>query len=1043
MKRGSSASSSSGAESGEEKEVGERLQPVRKAVRRQEDPLLSALDRVSGIPLELNRGDPIIHIPGVEARRGQPVPQDDGLLRDARTGKVTQGDDEIGYNPTWSADWFARIKDMMDAEDFEFLQLLAGALKKTPEQLLDLDTLLLQQRTSRDLADARKVELEQLKRGVNERIDDLRKAQAFLDELRATRVSEETGLVQPAQRLLQQDGLGALLRIDRGGLLYPYYLRWQYEFIAKRIGDAGPSTPPVVDALSHDDISRMVFIADTDFALGLMPAGAHNLITAEVVIADDGFYKTLHGSEALRDQFRQYVTTRDFNRILNGGATIHGGPPLVLFEYLDDIVRQATRLGYGHLPGLSPLALSLSGLNAEAESGVSIPQDDVQSPIQENLRFPWFFAHAPAFSTPFYWRQAEVRSGPRNPARLPAERDPPAPASLTNYPSVTNTRALRAARFLYGSGVTTTTLRSVTSASRSVVTGTSPAKQIDLNPGGSRVARLFAGSSPASITKSVMAYLIDGVPPPGFATEPAVQYALRRFVPTRRDYSLICDAVDILLGPLLIRGFESLFASSPIFAVPATPLPNEIGQRVVALKTVLGQAGGVAAAFDPLRFFYTTEARPVMGSLQLGDMLAYVRFNTPAIVTPNAATLWGAGRVKAVDDAVKVANASPITVDADARDARYSDQLWSGLATALGAGLAPDKWRVITAIVGGVGQPPNEATKRQFESSDPQVVRDVVFPILFEGWFSALVAQLGRDHPLTLGASYWPLQTRAIPIPAVEARDKLDQKLLGRLGSASPEMYDKAQGTSWSKADFGAPTPDKLRFLQQMCPIAVLPLMADVLVALYGQDSALLAEIQAADKIVRNLQRTVEEVSDARVQLQKLQVRPHPLLSALFGSHRAPEQDESKNIHLAARRLWTPSARHMLRPEISGQIPLNQFAQHLLDTSIEMCIDWAERAGLPRAPTMPELTGRTSTKLRRAFIDLCAWVEQRQGLDHPGQYKKDKEYEIEPAVAIQRRRQMLNALVAFLGPPRAGVRLPAGAGAHVSLAPPPATFVIL
>jgi hypothetical protein len=108
----------------------------------------------------------------------------------------------------------------------------------------------------------------------------------------------------------------------------------------------------------------------------------------------------------------------------------------------------------------------------------------------------------------------------------------------------------------------------------------------------------------------------------------------------------------------------------------------------------------------------------------------------------------------------------------------------------------------------------------------------------------------------------------------------------------------------------------------------------------------------------------------------------------------------------------------MLRPEISGQIPLNQFAQHLIDTTIEWCLEWAEQVQLPRAPTLEELTGRTNTRLRRAFIDMCAWVEQRQGLDHPGQYKKDKEYEIEPEVAIKRRNQLKRALVAFIGPPQ-------------------------
>jgi len=981
-------------------------------MRRQDDPLLSALDRVSGIPLALQRGDPVIHIPGIERRRNDPVPQDDGLLRDPRTGVVTQDDDEIAFDPKWRDDWFARFKDMISAEDYEFLALLAGALKKTPEQLLDLDTLLLQQRTSQDLADARKVELEQLKRGVNERIEDLRKAQVFLDELRATRVAEQTRLVEPAQRLLQQDGLAALLRIHRGGLLYPYYLRWQYDFIARRIGDAGPSTPAVVDALSHSDISRIVFILDTDASLGITREAARALVTAEFVV-DKDLYRPARGNQPLRDAFKIYVVARDFTRMLDGQTSIHNGPRLVLFEYLDDIVRQATRLGYGHLPGLSPLAPSLSDLGAE-ESGVSIPRAPVGG---GSLRFPWFFGHAPAFSTPYYWRLARIHDKAPAYVRLPEEVDPAGPSMLANYNSVRDTRALRDAQFLYGTGVAGTTLLNVVTVSR----GATPAAQIDAALGGAQVAQGLVNVNPAAILKPALAYLIDGVAPPGIDASPTATYSLRRFIPTRRDYGLVCDAVDILLGPLLVHGFETLFTQSPLFTLPTTPLPNEAGQRVAALKTVLGQAQGTA--FDPLRFFYTTEARPVMSSLQLGDMLAYVRYNTPAVVSPNAATLWGAGRVDEVDTLVTRAISAPITIDPAARDLRYGDKLWDDLVGALGAGQdRPVKAKQIADIITGTGAAPTDAVKRQFESSDPWVVRDVMFPILFEGVFSAHVAQLGKDHPLTLGASYWPLQSRAIPIPAVEARDKLDQKLLGRLGEASAEMYDTARGTAWAKADFGAPTRNRIRFLQEMCPIAVLPLMADLMVALYGQDSALLAEITAAERIVRNLQRTVEEVSDARAQLQKL-------------------QDETKNIHLAARRLWSPSARHMLRPEISGQIALNQFAQHLIDTSLEWCLEWAEEAELPRLPTLPELTGRVDTRLRRAFIDMCAWVEQRQALDHPGQYKKDKEYEIEPNVAIKRRAQMKRALIRFLGPPRNTSGRIMGPIAP-RLAQPP-TFVIL
>jgi hypothetical protein len=859
MKRGSSSASEEGEDETEPKEL--QHAPVRKAARRQDDPLLSALDRVSGIPLGLHRGDPVIHIPGIEGRRNQPVPQDDGLLRDAKTSVVTQGDDETAFNPAWRADWFSRMRALFDAEDYEFLQLLAGALKKTPEQLLEIDTLLLQQRTSQELAEARKVELEQLKRGVNERIDDLRKAQAQLDELRATRVAEQTGLVEPAQRLLQQDGLGALLRMDRGGLLYPYYMRWQYEFIADHIGStparAGSERPP----LTRDQLSRIAFITATDASLGLSPSGDVAEMMHEMREGPDGTYTVRLTDEILRSAFRTYVMKRDFHRVLRGQAKFHGGLPLVLCELLDDVLRHALRLGYGHLPGLSPLAPSLSSLRDDPR-GVARPSG--------LLEFPWFFENAPAFSTPYYWRLV-LPVPPTNPPTPPTPADAPVARTLPGYPLVGATRKQRGANFMYGDVALDplVALLDVAELAREA-RGRYDGPQYLLADS----IRQWLDRPPSSDAAAdyVLTYLTTSVYPPPLG--PSTGYNFRRIVPTLRDYALVCDAVDILLGPLLLHGFESLFAHSPLFAVPATPLPNEIGQRVAALKTVLGQ--DKSTAFDPLRFYYTTEARPVMGGLQLGDMLAYVRYNTPAIVSPSAATLWNAGRNAQVSEVVTAATASPITVDKAARDLRYSNKLWDDLVRAAGVPItSPDKWDTINLIVAGNrGQPVPEEVKRQFESSDPWVVRDVVFPILFEGVFSSLVAQLGKDHPLTLGASYWPLQSRAIPVPAVEPRDKLDQKLLGRLGSASAELYKVAHGTSWSKEDFGAPTEDKIRFLQEMCPIAVLPLMADLMVALYGQDSALLAEIKSAEKIVLNLQKSVEAVSDARAQMQKLQARP-------------------------------------------------------------------------------------------------------------------------------------------------------------------------
>ena len=486
----------------------------------------------------------------------------------------------------------------------------------------------------------------------------------------------------------------------------------------------------------------------------------------------------------------------------------------------------------------------------------------------------------------------------------------------------------------------------------------------------------------------------------------------RLLFPNIRDYRIICTAIEIALGPLLLRAFDDLFASPaiPLFSLPLRGIPGDNATRVASLVGLLGRD---APAIDPERFYYTSENNPGLDALLLGDMLNYVRYNRDAVATPNGSTVWGAGqRVREVDVAISAINdKGAMTLVKDALDSHYAWKTWGDLARE-GVANISKKERLVALLA--APQNIKAVEKQKFHSSDPRVIRDVLLPILVGGRFSHLVAQLGQEHPFVLGAGYWPLPTHTIAVPAKDAKEKIQQRLVGRLGEATLKLYapdappdpplpppaagvapPAPAGRAWSTADFGAPTDDALRFIQEMCPLTVLPLMADVLSLLYGQDKELQKQIAAGQNIVRNLQAAVEEQTDMRQRIRDL-------------------SDTSKPLHQTAQRFWMPTPQHMLRMEITGIIRFRPFVRFLLAKALGWCQKSTKEQGL-RDARMEDMTARANPGLRLAFIELAASMEQKQALRFTSQYHKDMEFNTEPNGSIEARRAMARALYAFYG----------------------------
>jgi hypothetical protein len=88
-----------------------------------------------------------------------------------------------------------------------------------------------------------------------------------------------------------------------------------------------------------------------------------------------------------------------------------------------------------------------------------------------------------------------------------------------------------------------------------------------------------------------------------------------------------------------------------------------------------------------------------------------------------------------------------------------------------------------------------------------------------------------------------------------------------------------------------------------------------------------------------------------------------------------------------------PTPHFMARPEITGRLPLSAFYARRLDNAYEWCRDYCLKHRLARMVTPEVLTSPDDRHLRDAFLTLLGAGEQKQAINHPSQFKKDKEFE--------------------------------------------------
>lgn len=204
------------------------------------DAILSRLDAVS---LGLKAGDTEVFVEEVNApeivdgkRKSRPVPSEDGFLRD-EAGNLYDKQRELSpYNaPFW--DEFHRRLDAMGAnEDYQFIRLVSGAISRRVEQMLDMDSLMHQQRADERFRTER-TNAQQLRKDARKRaLAEIEQLEKLRNDIIMQRAFVLRTVVSPAQTLFDVYKFDRLLGADRNE--YPL-MPWVVQNVIEHIAGGG------------------------------------------------------------------------------------------------------------------------------------------------------------------------------------------------------------------------------------------------------------------------------------------------------------------------------------------------------------------------------------------------------------------------------------------------------------------------------------------------------------------------------------------------------------------------------------------------------------------------------------------------------------------------------------------------------------------------------------------------------------------------------------------------------------------------------------
>ena len=928
---------------------------------------------------------------------GTDVPAEDGWIRDSATGALAAGQaKEMPFNPAYLAEERERLQRLHANEDFQFAQLCAGFASRQLLHYFDTESLANRERQETEYKRARDAEVERLRDGSEQMQRDLEQLRVQLLLQQQEQALIESSVLGAIDGLMTGDGLaawfslvGPSLGLAERAYLFPAWMAWQYRFLHDEV--LNEARDFYTDASTGEEKTVRLDVVQTLYRILALDA----LYYGRAFAADPNYVNVV---ELLNTEveanvtpltqvaavFLDYVAWRDLARTEYELRLADGAPLQTSHaDRLTAILLDGLRAAFVRLPGYQPALLqkllrpddkpnfTMVGANRLADA-------DFVTQVLEHVQI-WLpeVGRTEHYSRPYPIAHADGALA----GSLRVKQTADAAALQTRFDTgITDDDGLAL-------GVLAETLffsQELTAARRVFADDYDPPSTKDYE----RVALVLrAAASP------LLYDVLQAIAPDAHA---AASNSPELFVLPR---NLRADNPATFYATL-----DPGAVAMPTLALGDAHDCMRVGRRVFArdgsvLEKFWQPADEPAPQYKLLiaRQPWTRQYRAV----QWAD--AATELGTFAAISPARSMLNGSGPAEIAPGHVNLRTAAAFIVPL------YTGEL---------AAKADAVFRETPVVA------PAEA--RNVVRQLPLRLRPVD-PVRMElrDLDRRARTPAGARDATTEGARTLTRVTVADDMLAVErARLALMSRFNAAASGKGAMEYDKAMpGTShfarshlmWTRAALRADemaVPVIVRDLvavetttgalaemmqRELCGLAALPFLLDYVGFVFRDTRDLAAAVQRTQKAMTDVERTIAQF------------------------HRQAAEQDRESLRDVAQRLYMPTAAGAHEPLRSGSMFFTPFFQGALAEGLHVVRDIL---GFPEV-TLPQLTARANDRLRTAFARYIAAHEASVNLEHPNQYKKDKEFGSVPARLLDRREELRRALLDFTG---GGGRVRSGGG---------------
>lgn len=1021
------------------------------------DPLLSRLAQLTTpTPLGIQTGQHHIDVADVRedsATAGSPkrrdVPAEDGWLRDPTTGEVT-ADQRLRppFNDRYLAEEQYRFELLNNNADYRFAQLCAGLMARPERDLFNMASARNAERAEREYRAQQAAARERHAKAIEQKMKELEQFRAQYNGILQELTLAKTVLRDVADDVLHSSRhrLRLMLAVvgppgdEMHGFLFPYYMRWQYRYLKRALA----VVPDAADTCTPEDITMFdtVYHVDDEIYRFSTTRDSERL-RLKALWLELGTRNLKRGRLVMLNLLAEYVYRRDFDHVRANLTFFNTNKPLYLSQWLQNTLSFWLRQGILALPNIEQHLATLQPLlPPEHTQGDVAPQYAVRL-VEANLFQSEQDVNANMTGFNILWdvffpaaATGEDANRPRGPMRnTGAYIDRAKADDLCKKAQADVISKFRSA---------------VVKLPDETWLSTLPPKDAEL-PGEreERVNIWITGVGDedwkqelTNWSKRLDALLLSekvhsDVTIDSSGNVSPLPTAL--IAPTLHDYDLACAQLEQFVGPVLISAMwrfipppEAVKARNtvPIFSIARSLQPANF--------TALRDENNVR------RLFFTTSYDKRLISparaLQLGDMLDYYHFARHGfdvtklydIVTDAAQTGFATADAQnsVINNAQRAISFDAITINQLANELREKFAIYSTTMRGIPIGdtgfvVPANKFR--TKAVRAIYPPGEEAL---ISAPNITLMRDYLVPIVLRGAFTRTLADTlwstDREDPFVLAGiggrtvTHLPFPlaygtTAAIPPPTSSAsatatataasagtNDAMARVIATMLevddATSKAFLINAADGAEsvtarhWHQlvySDQADPSASALHLLQvHFTPLTALPLFCDFIAFLYHDRGVL------GNRLTR--------FRAAMSQIEQMLVDEQ--------SHNHELADHSADtLRDTAQRIHMPSSGYAHQPHISGLIYFTPFFKAAL-----VAVEQYARAHSSRPDiTLAELTSEKTPALQYAVAKYIAAHEVALGIEHPGQYKKDKEMDMARRILRDAELALLRAIDAL------------------------------